>query len=180
MVISIIYNKQEKCKLAKQKDFEMNMDTHSLVVTSHVGTWHTIDHTEVDGHTFWLMEHDIYGDDAACIIVDNHGKLSLANVYDGFDDHTIDLLRQEVMPVDRMPDNSISVDEMKEYGYSWGGMLPMREEAAAEVMKSCTVYRLYSDDSESMIIDVNEIKDHAAQGGIFGVEKVEWKAVFER
>ena len=42
------------------------------------------------------------------------------------------------MPVDRMPDDSISVDEMKEYGYAWGGMLPMREEAAAEVMKSCT------------------------------------------
>ena len=63
------------------------------------------------------------------LIVDDHGKLSLANVYDGFDEHTVDLLRQEVMPVDRMPDDSITVDEMKEYGYGWGGMLPMREEA---------------------------------------------------
>ena len=180
VVTPMISEEQQKHQAAEQKDFEMNMDTSGLAVAGHIGTWHTIDHMEVDGHTFWLMEHDTYGDEAACIIVDDHGKLSLANVYYGFDEHTVDLLRQEVMPVDRMPDDSISVDEMKEYGYGWGGMLPMREEAAAEVMKSCTVYRLYGDDSEGMVMDASELKDHAAQGGIFGVEKVEWKAALER
>ena len=180
VAIPMISEEQQKHQAAEQKDFEMNMDTSGLAVAGHIGTWHTIDHMEVDGHTFWLMEHDTYGDEAACIIVDDHGKLSLSNVYDGFDEHTVDLLRQEVMPVDRMPDDSISVDEMKEYGYGWGGMLPMREEAAAEVMKSCTVYRLYGDDSEGMVMDASELKDHAAQGGIFGVEKVEWKAALER
>lgn len=120
------------------------MDTSGLAVSGHVGTWHTIDHMEVDGHIFFLMEHDSYGDEAACLIVDEHGKLSLSDVYDGFDEHTVDLLRQEVMPVDRMPDPSITTDEMKDYGYAWGGMLPMREEAAVEVMKpvlstGCTV-----------------------------------------
>ena len=29
-------------------------------------------------------------------------------------------------------------------------------------------------------MDANELKDHADQGGIFGVEKVEWKAALER
>ena len=178
--IPMISEEQQKHQAAEQKDFEMNMDTSGLAVAGHIGTWHPIDHMEVDGHTFWLMEHDTYGDEAACIIVDDHGKLSLANVYDGFDEHTVDLLRQEVMPVDRMPDDSISVDEMKEYGYGWGGMLPMREEVAAEVMKSCTVYRLYGDDTEGMVMDTSELKAHAAQGGIFGVEKVEWKAALER
>ena len=180
VAIPMISEEQQKHQAAEQKDFEMNMDTSGLAVAGHVGTWHTIDHMEVDGHTFWLMEHDTYGDEAACIIVDNHGKLSLANIYDGFDEHTIDLLRQEVMPVDRMPDDSISVDEMKEYGYDWGGMLPMREEAAAEVIKSCTVYRLYGDNTEGMVMDANELKAHAAKGGIFGVEKVEWTAHLER
>lgn len=180
VAIPMISEEQQKHQAAEQKDFEMNMDTSGLAVAGHIGTWHTIDHMEVDGHTFWLMEHDTYGDEAACIIVDDHGKLSLANVYDGFDEHTVDLLRQEVMSVDRMPDDSISVDEMKEYGYGWGGMLPMREDAAAEVMKSCTIYRLYGDDSEGMVMDASELKDHAAQGGIFGVEKVEWKAALER
>ena len=180
VAIPMISEEQQKHQAAEQKDFEMNMDTSGLAVAGHVGTWHTIDHMEVDGHTFWLMEHDTYGDEAACIIVDNHGKLSLANIYDGFDEHTVDLLRQEVMPVDRMPDDSISVDEMKEYGYDWGGMLPMREEAAAEVMKSCTVYRLYGDNTEGMVMDANDLKAHAAKGGIFGVEKVEWTAHLER
>ena len=180
VAIPMISEEQQKQETKEQKDFEVNMDTSGLSVSGHVGTWHTIDHMEVDGHTFFLMEHDTYGDEAACLIVDEHGKLSLSDVYGGFDEHTVDLLRQEVMPVDRMPDDSISVDEMKEYGYGWGGMLPMREEAAAEVMKSCTVYRLYGDDSEGMVMDARELKDHSAQGGIFGVEKVEWKAALER
>ena len=180
VAIPMISEEQQKHQAVEQRDFEMNMDTSGLAVAGHIGTWHAIDHKEVYGHTFWLMEHDTHGDEAACIIVDDHGKLSLANVYDGFDEHTVDLLRQEVMPVDRMPDDSISVDEMKEYGYSWGGMLPMREDAAAKVMQSCTVYRLYGDNTEGMVMDTSELKAHAAQGGIFGVEKVEWVAALER
>ena len=180
VAIPMISEEQQKHQAVEQKDFEMNMNTSGLAVAGHIGTWHTIDHMEVDGHTFWLMEHDTYGDEAACIIVDNYGKLAISDVYDGFDEHTVDLLRQEVMPVDRMPDDSISVDEMKEYGYSWGGMLPMREEAAAKVMQSCTVYRLYGDDTEGMVMDASELQAHADQGGIFGVEKVEWIAALER
>lgn len=180
VAIPMISEEQQKHQAAEQKDFEMNMDTSGLAVAGHIGTWHTIDHMEVDGHSFWLMEHDTYGDEAACIIVDNYGKLAIPDVYDGFDEHTVDLLHQEVMPADRMPDDSISVDEMKEYGYSWGGMLPMREEAAAKVMQSCTVYRLYGDDTEGMVMDASELKAHTAQGGIFGVEKVEWIAALER
>lgn len=76
---------------------------------------------EVDGHTFWLMEHDTFGDEAPCVIVDEKGKLAISDVYDGFDEHTVHLLEMEVLPVDRMPDETISVDEMKEYGYAWGG-----------------------------------------------------------
>ena len=126
------------------------------------------------------MERDTFGDDASCIIVDERGELVLSHIYDGFDETAVNLLRQEVMPVEKMPDDSISIEEMKHYGYKWGGMLPMREEAAAEVMKSCQIYRLYGDDTEGLVLDAKEIKDHAAKGGIFGVEKAEWKAMLER
>ena len=180
VAVPMISEEQEKHQAAEQKDFKMNMDTSGLAVAGHIGTWHTIDHKEVDGHTFWLMEHDHYGDGAGCIIVDEKGKLALDNVYDGFDDHTVDLLHQSLMPVERMPDDTISIDEMKDYGYSWAGMLPMREEAAAEVMKSCTIYRLYGDDTEGMVMTAAEIKPHADKGGIFGVEKVDWIAALER
>ena len=102
------------------------------------------------------------------------------DIYDGFDETAVNLLRQEVMPVEKMPDDSINIEEMKQYGYKWGGMLPMREEAAAEVMKSCQIYRLYGDDTEGLVLDAKEVPDHAAKGGIFGVEKSEWKAMLER
>lgn len=46
----------------------MNADTSGLTVAGHIGTWHTIDRHEVGGHSFYLMEHDTYGDEAACII----------------------------------------------------------------------------------------------------------------
>ena len=32
-----------------------------------------IDQHEIGGHSFYLMEHDTYGDEAACIIVDERG-----------------------------------------------------------------------------------------------------------
>lgn len=78
-----------------------------------------------------------------------------------------------------MPDGSISVTDLKEYGYEWDGMLPMRAEAAEKVMQSCAVFMLYSDDTESIVIDPSQIKKHAAQGGLFGVEKDDWKAVLD-
>lgn len=158
----------------------VTMDTAGLEVDGHVGTWHAIDHTDVDGHTFWLMEHDQYGDNAKCIIVDDHGKLCLSGITDGITEHIVELLHQEVMPVERMPDPSISIKEMKEYGYAWGGMLPMREETAKQVMDSCTVYRLYGDDTEGMVEEAWELHQHAQEHGIFGVEKVDWLAYLNR
>ena len=180
VAIPMISEEQQKQEAKEQKDFEVNMDTSGLAVSGRVGTWHTIDHMEVDGHTFWLMEHDTFGDEAPCVIVDEKGKLAISDVYDGFDEHTVHLLEMEVLPVDRMPDETISVDEMKEYGYAWGGMLPMREEAAAEIGKDHTIYRLYGDNTEGMVMDMSEIREHAAQGGIFGIEKAEWIASLER
>ena len=56
----------------------------------------------------------------------------------------------------------------------------MREDVAAEVMKSCQIYRLYGDDTEGLVLDAKEIREHAAKGGIFGVEKADWVAELEK
>ena len=93
------------------------MDTSGLTVAGHIGTWHTIDQHEVGGHSFYLMEHDTYGDEAACIIVDERGKLVLDDVYNGFDDDTLRLLDLEVKEVPEMPDPALTVQDMKDYGY---------------------------------------------------------------
>ena len=112
VAIPMISKEQQKQEAAQQKDFEMNADTSGLTVAGHIGTWHTIDRHEVGGHSFYLMEHDTYGDEAACIIVDERGKLVLDDVYNGFDDDTLRLLDLEVKEVPEMPDPTLSVQEI--------------------------------------------------------------------
>ena len=169
-------------QLTSSAKIKMNMNTSGFSVPGLTGTWHAIDHMEVDGHNFWLMDHDTGGNDASCIIVNDQGILSLTRVLHGFNEHTVGLLRQELMPVDRMPDDSISVEEMKSYGYAWGGMLPLKEAAAIELWdkQACPIYRLYEDDSEGMVMEGDEFQDHAEIGGIFGVEKVDWLCLLEK
>ena len=69
-----------------------------ITVDGHRGTWYVIDESwyqltpDVDGqpqtiraHVF-LLEHEVYGDEAAAVIVDEDGALLLEDVWNGFDD----------------------------------------------------------------------------------------------
>ncbi len=58
----------------------------NISVKGHIGTWYVIDTTEIEGKTYKLLEHEEYGDEAACIIIDSEGKLVLDDVWNGFDD----------------------------------------------------------------------------------------------
>ena len=181
VAIPMISKEQQKQEATEQKDFEMNADTSGLTVAGHIGTWHTIDQHEVGGHSFYLMEHDTYGDEAACIIVDERGKLVLDDVYNGFDDDTLRLLDLEVKEVPEMPDPALSVQDMKDYGYAWAGVLPAGQEAAEKALeKGFEVYRLYSDNTEGLCVDAKEIADHAAKGGMLGISKESWMAALEK
>ena len=181
VAIPMISKEQQKQEATEQKDFEMNADTSGLTVAGHIGTWHTIDQHEVGGHSFYLMEHDTYGDEAACIIVDERGKLVLDDVYNGFDDDTLRLLDLEVKEVPEMPDPALTVQDMKDYGYAWAGVLPAGQEAAEKALeKGCEVYRLYSDNTEGLCVDAKEIADHAAKGGMLGISKESWMAALEK
>lgn len=86
--------------------------------------------------------------------------------------NTFSMLRQKTVGnLERLPDDSITISEMKKYGYCWDGMLPMRSTAAGKVMKHYPVYRLYSNNTESLAMSSKDIFCHAENGGIFGVEK---------
>ena len=102
VAIPMISEEQQKQTVLEEKSSIVNENTSGMAVDGHIGTWHTIDHKEIDGHTFWLMEHDTFGDDASCIIVDERGELVLSHIYDGFDETAVNLLRQEVMPVEKI------------------------------------------------------------------------------
>ena len=79
-----------------------------------------------------------------------------------------------------MPDDSITIAEMQDYGYDWEGMLPMRQEVAAKIMKYCTIYRLYNDNTEGMVEYEYELQEHEEHGGIFGIEEDDWLAVLRK
>ena len=68
---------------------------------------------------------------------------------------------------------SISIDEMKAYGYTWDGMIPLTKEQALKIfnMNKVPVYLLHDNDSESEANNRNDIIIHASHGGIFGIER---------
>lgn len=80
-----------------------------------------------------------------------------------------------------LPDPSISVKDMREYGYSWDGMLPLKEEAALHLYdkEDMQIFLLHEDGSESIPENAEDIKAHAEKGGIFGVHKDDWNALTE-
>lgn len=52
------------------------------------GTWSAISNRSTsDGHTLFLMEHDQYGEDTACVIIDENAELLLEDVVNGFSDY---------------------------------------------------------------------------------------------
>lgn len=59
----------------------------NISVSGHKGTWYVIDTKEFDGEKLFLLEHEEYGDEAACVIVDGNRNLKLEEVYNGFDDY---------------------------------------------------------------------------------------------
>ncbi len=80
-----------------------------------------------------------------------------------------------------LPDPSITVSDMQEYGYSWDGMLPLKEEAALHLYDKddMQIFLLHEDGSESIPDSTEDIKAHAEKGGIFGIHKEDWNALTE-
>ena len=80
-----------------------------------------------------------------------------------------------------LPDPSITVSDMQEYGYTWDGMLPLKEEAALHLYEKedMQIFLLHADGSESILDSPEDIKAHAEKGGIFGIHKEDWNALTE-
>ena len=77
---------------------EITETSDHIRIPGHTGTWYVIDHgwylytpdewTIPKTHRIhcFLLEHEEYGDEAACLIVDQSGTVILDDVYNGFDD----------------------------------------------------------------------------------------------
>ena len=69
-------------------------DSYNITVEGHIGTWYAIDQTEVGGEKFFLLEHEEYGDEAACVAVNEQGKLVAEDLWNGFDEDFQDAVKE--------------------------------------------------------------------------------------
>ena len=166
---------------------QITEDGYNIEVDGHIGTWYVIDTEIVNGAKYFLLEHEKHGDGAACVIVDSDGKLALDDVWNGFDDlkeHFESKAAGEQRidePVGHdypMPDHTVSIDDRNAYGYTADELLPLSKERAAELWEQdLPVFILYPDNTEAMIFDVEEMKEH---DGLFGIETADWQAFHNR
>lgn len=74
-----------------------------------------------------------------------------------------------------MPDPTLTVDDMRIYGYLDSDMLPLSKDRAVELLEhDITVYMLYPDNAEEMVFEAEDIIKH---DGMFGVTRPDWDAV---
>ena len=60
------------------------MKKEEIIIKGHFGKWHVIDRMEYRGKQVYLLEHDCFGDEAACLIVDENLKIIMDDVWNGF------------------------------------------------------------------------------------------------
>lgn len=73
-----------------------------------------------------------------------------------------------------MPDPTLTVDDMRSYGYLDSDMLPLSKDRAVELLEhDITVYMLYPDNAEEMVFEGEDIIKH---DGMFGITRPDWDA----
>ena len=159
----------------------ITMASEKITVNQHIGTWYPIDMQEIDGRTYFLLEHETYGSDVAGVIVDEKGALYAQEIFDGFTPEVVEQIRLAAAPIEVMPDPNISVDDMVAYGYSYRGMLPLNADAAKAHWEEAKLmlYALHPDGTESLIDNEKQFERHIENGGLFGIEKEDWMKYLE-
>lgn len=97
-----------------KKDGLIHGDSDQIAVEGHVGTWYAIDETEIGGEKFFLLEHEEYGDEAACVAVNEQGKLVAEDLWNGFDEDFQDAVKEyfaEKNPTSQKEEQVVSVEE---------------------------------------------------------------------
>lgn len=90
----------------------ITMETTGFVFDGRKGSWMATDEMVVDGKQFFLMASESYGNRAAFAVVDDQGRQVAEDTLNGFDDKTIQQIREYLHPkeseavkdMSRMPD----------------------------------------------------------------------------
>jgi hypothetical protein len=70
-----------------QEQMDIFKEKTGIKVDGHFGTWYSIAKKDYNGRTLYIMEHEKFGDEAACVIIDENNKLIANDVWNGFDDY---------------------------------------------------------------------------------------------
>ena len=76
----------------------ISCDTTDFHIEGKAGSWLAYDSIVIDGREFFLMEHTVYGSQAANVVLDADGKLVADNVFHGFDDTVQKQIREYLNP----------------------------------------------------------------------------------
>ena len=86
-----------------------------------------------------------------------------------------DTMLPELEQATPMPDPTLTVDDMRSYGYLDSDMLPLSKDRALELLEhDITVYMLHPSNAEEMVFEAEDIIKH---DGMFGITRPDWDAV---
>ena len=89
-------------------------DSDHITVEGHIGTWYSVDETEIGGEKFFLLEHEEHGDMAACVAVNEQGKLVAEDLWNGFDEDFQEAVQKYFSEKWNMPKKEDVVSEIIE------------------------------------------------------------------
>ena len=85
----------------------ITMNTRDFTIKGRPGTWVATDETVVDGKQFFLMASLKYGNEAAFAVVDDQGRQAANDTEIGFDDDTIQQIRDFIQSLKTEKENSL-------------------------------------------------------------------------
>lgn len=70
----------------------IHSDSDNIIVEGHYGTWHVIDFRCINDEQFFLLKHDLYGNDVANVVINQYGELVQEDVWNGFDECVLEAI----------------------------------------------------------------------------------------
>ena len=110
-------------------------------------------------------------------------RSTAAEMINAIDGHFAELQKAQDKEQSKIsvPDTSITGTDMRDYGYSWEGMFPLRQAVAEQLyLQNVEIFCIYEDGTEGAVTGLSDLRKHAEKGGIFGVEKETWARLTER
>lgn len=92
----------------------ISMDTADFHIEGKEGNWMAYDNIVIEGREFFLMEHSVYGTQAANVILDANGVLVMDNVLQGFDDAAKQQIQNFINPPEALPEPEKKMKEKPE------------------------------------------------------------------